>query len=164
LTGGIRTLERAGSIDGRPKDSHRQPFGDQRRFASAINLDGDVIGQKKLIVFLLDGIAKHEAGSDPFSRPEALAQSLLVKRAAFQHEREVRLLYFERSNVKHADGLYRCAIDPHDLIDQIMVDPRLSVDKANRLKGQIKKRTGFQGDIKRSLLYAPPSGFVVKIP
>jgi len=95
---------------------------------------------------------------------EALARSLLVKRTAFRHEREVRLLYLEKSNTKHAGGLYRCGVDPHDLIDQIMTDPRLPTREADALKAEIETTTGYRGEIKRSLLYAPPKGFVVKIP
>ena len=94
----------------------------------------------------------------------APARSLLVKRAAFSHEREVRVLYFEKDRVAHPDGLYRYQIDPHDLIDQIMIDPRLSLEEVEKLKGEIKSRTGYKGKIKRSLLYAPPKGFVVRIP
>src|SRR5690606_15047899 len=36
--------------------------------------------------------------------PEAIARSLLVKRNAYTHEREVRLIYIERSNEKHPKG------------------------------------------------------------
>jgi hypothetical protein len=97
--------------------------------------------------------------------PDALAQSLLVKRSAFQHEREVRLLYLEREpNVKHPKGLYRYNVDPHELIDQIMVDPRLPINKAEALMNEITQKTGFKGRLKRSLLYAPPKGFLIRIP
>jgi len=43
--------------------------------------------------------------------PATIARSLLVKRRAFLHEREVRLIYCEREPVKHTDGLYRYAVD-----------------------------------------------------
>jgi hypothetical protein len=97
--------------------------------------------------------------------PDTLASSLLVKRAAFSHEREVRLLYLEKeNNKKQEDGFYRYPVDPHDLIDQIMVDPRLPLKEAKDLIEEIRTTTGFRGGTKRSLLYAPPRGFVVKIP
>ena len=95
---------------------------------------------------------------------EASARSLLVKRWAFNHEREIRLLYFEKANTKHRGGLYRYGIDPHSLVDQIMVDPRLTADQASISIQRIRARTRFRGEIKRSLLYQPPKGFVVKIP
>jgi len=95
---------------------------------------------------------------------EAIARSLLVKRRAFKHEREIRLIYCERETVNHADDLYRYPVDPNTLVTQIMVDPRLPKAEADRLKGEIRNRTGFGGDIKRSLLYAPPKGFLIMMP
>jgi len=50
----------------------------------------------------------------------------------------------------------RYEVDPHHLITDIMVDPRLSLSAANQMKSQIRERTGFQGAIRRSLLYALP--------
>lgn len=94
----------------------------------------------------------------------ACARSLLVKRIAFRHEREVRLLYFERGPTKHAKGLYRYAIDPHDLIDQMMIDPRLTREEAETFKRDIRDKTGFEGTVKRSQLYRPPHGFVIDLP
>jgi hypothetical protein len=41
-----------------------------------------------------------------------------------------------------------------------MIDPRLKKERADRLKVAIREQTGFSGPIKRSLLYAPPKGFV----
>ena len=95
---------------------------------------------------------------------EALARSLLIKRSAFRHEREIRLLYLEKENVKHPDGLFRYAVDPHALIDQIMIDPRLTLCEAEAFKREIRAKTGFKGSIKRSLLYAPPKDFIIRIP
>lgn len=94
----------------------------------------------------------------------AFARSLLIKRLAFQHEREVRLLYFEKDKIKQTGGLFRYSVDPHALIDQIMTDPRLPQAKAVALKQEIEQKTSFRGPIKRSLLYAPPKGFVIRIP
>lgn len=91
----------------------------------------------------------------------ALAQNLLIKRKAFQHEKEVRLLYFERTKPK--SDLYSYTINPHSLIDQIMVDPRVPVAKVDAFKRKIRKKTGFNGDVVRSLLYAPPQGMIFPI-
>lgn len=94
--------------------------------------------------------------------PRSCAESLLVKRAAFKHEREVRLVYFERSNQKHPKGNFLYPI-AHGMIDQIMIDPRVSYDEFKVISEDIKQRSGFSGRILRSLLYAPPKGFVVRI-
>jgi hypothetical protein len=94
-------------------------------------------------------------------QPTSFAKTLLVKRPAFKHENEVRLIYMDKDK-KRDSNLYRYTIDPHDLIDQIMIDPRLTKDEADKVKDQIIKSTKFTGSIKRSLLYAPPEGMVFK--
>lgn len=94
--------------------------------------------------------------------PVALAKTLLVKRNAFTHEKEVRLLYLEKEDRPEQD-VFRYSIDPHAMIDQIMIDPRLSKHKVEALKQEIKGKTGFTGAIKRSLLYAPPKGMIFPI-
>lgn len=88
------------------------------------------------------------------SVPSHAARTLLVKRPAFRHEAEVRLLV--RSDGEHGDGLFRYNVDPHWLFDQLMLDPRLSLDEVERTKNQIREKTGWRGKILRSLLYAPP--------
>jgi hypothetical protein len=65
-----------------------------------------------------------------FSRgvtPVAVAKSLLIKRTAFQHEREVRLIYRNLSEEAFEGGRFRYPIDPEKLITQIMVAPHRSV-------------------------------------
>jgi len=80
------------------------------------------------------------------------ARTLLVKRPAFRHESEVRFLY--RGNI--TDELFKYPIDPHALIDQLMIDPRMSPAEYEATKAEIRRRAGYAGFIKRSLLYAPP--------
>ena len=92
----------------------------------------------------------------------ALAKTLLVKRKAFRHEREVRLLYSENEN-NPANDLFRYSVDPHSFIDQIMIDPRLPSTEVSNLKKEIKSKTGFTGKILRSRLYAPPTGMIFPI-
>lgn len=93
--------------------------------------------------------------------PEAyeLAKTLLIKRPAFKHENEVRLLYFEKENGK-PHSIYTYTIDPHALIDQIMIDPRVDYSEFQKIKADIKSKTEFKGRILRSLLYAPPKNMV----
>jgi len=96
---------------------------------------------------------------------QAIARSCLVKRNAYRHEREVRLIYIEHTNEKHANGIYKYDIDPHTLIDQVMIDPRVNYEKYTSLKTHLMKRTGLSDkQIKRSLLYRQPKGFIVEIP
>jgi hypothetical protein len=88
--------------------------------------------------------------------PLRFARSLLLKRHAFRHEREVRLLYFGDAKEQDHTDLYRYAVDPHAMITQIMADPNR--DRGNWLadKAAIQAATGFSGEIKRSKIYDPP--------
>lgn len=84
------------------------------------------------------------------------AENLLLKRHAFQHESEVRLIYFGKADQYDAKGLYRYAAAPHSMITQIMADPNR--DRTNWLgdKKRLQATTGFAGPIKRSKIYDPP--------
>ncbi len=87
------------------------------------------------------------------SKPSTVADSLLVKRPAFRHEREVRLLLV---SPRPGKPLFSYSLDPHTFVSQIMLDPRLDRSQADQLKEEIRSRTRFAGLVKRSLLYAPP--------
>lgn len=89
------------------------------------------------------------------------AETLFVKRPAFSHEKEIRLLYFEREYHDNPESLYRYQVNPHDLIDQIMIDPRLDRIEAAETKKDIINATSFEGSIKRSLLYAAPEKMII---
>lgn len=84
-----------------------------------------------------------------------LARTLLVKRPAFRHEREVRLLFTPHDFHRFGDDRLRYPAEPNVLIDQVMIDPRMDATEAANLKRQILA-AGFKGQVKRSLLYAPP--------
>ncbi len=90
-----------------------------------------------------------------------LASTLLVKRKAFSHEQEVRLLYYEPRDEQPM--LFQYHVDPHALVEGMVVDPRLSVDEATKFIEEIRKRTHFRGPITRSDLYAPPREFVLQL-
>ncbi len=79
--------------------------------------------------------------------PRSVASALLAKRPAFRHERELRVLRVDSRSSKSED-LLRYKVDPHHLITDIMVNPRLSLSAANQMKVQIRERTGFQGPIR----------------
>lgn len=86
----------------------------------------------------------------------SLAGSLLVKRRAFKHEAEVRLLYFGNSADHDESGLYRYNVDPHAMITQIMADPNRDRRNWADDKAMIAKETGFEGKISRSKIYDAP--------
>lgn len=99
-----------------------------------------------------------------FPMPEAIARSLLVKRRAYKHENEVRIIYFERDHRKHTNGVYSYELQPSNVIDQVMVDGRVSYEDFAPFKEEVVKLTGLPDkQIKRSLLYRKPDGFQVEI-
>lgn len=88
--------------------------------------------------------------------PAEQARTLLAKRRAFRHEREVRLIWVGATGT---DGglLARYTIAPNSVISQLMIDPRLERKKADHLREEVHHRTGFPKDkILRSLLYTLP--------
>lgn len=94
---------------------------------------------------------------------QELFASVLVKRPAFEHERELRVLYFDLEASDKGKELYSYAVDPHAVVTQLMLDPRLPREKAEVLKQDIRERTGFRGPILRSLLYAAPAPTVLDV-
>ncbi|HEY3897355.1 MAG TPA: hypothetical protein VGM54_02015 [Chthoniobacter sp.] len=90
---------------------------------------------------------------DSTGRGQAL--SLLVKRFAFRHEQEVRLIYNDTEE-KQSGGLFRASIDPLTLFDEMVFDPRMLPARTARLKNEFQKR-GFVGKITTSSLYQRPS-------
>jgi len=106
------------------------------------------------------GILRSEGGALSM---KLFAKTLLIKRPAFKHEREVRLI-FRPHNAAHASNdMFSYLVNPHELIDQIMIDPRMPESDARVLKQEIASRTGFKGRILRSLLYAPPSSWTIQV-
>lgn len=87
--------------------------------------------------------------------------SLLIKRNAFKHENEVRLLYYSWTCENYSDILHKYSFDPHKLISQIVVDPIRSDSEFQVLKKIIRTATGYEGLIKRSLLYTLPKDIVL---
>jgi hypothetical protein len=85
---------------------------------------------------------------------QKIFESLLIKRTAFRYENEVRLLYFALDKLENDKFCY--AIDPRDLIEQVMLNPWTSVSSFTAIKDEIARETGLdEKKILRSLLYAP---------
>lgn len=97
-----------------------------------------------------------QSGGQLVLSPQGFASHLLLKRRAFKHEGEVRLLYFGDAKDYDAAGLYRYAVDPHAMITQIMADPNRDRATWTADKAALQKATGFTGSIKRSKIYDPP--------
>lgn len=103
-------------------------------------------------------LAKYMAGGTA----KNLAKTLLFKRNAFEHEKEIRLIYFGL----HRDAkkeIYQYKIDPHELIESVAVDPRASNQLVDVYKHYLRNIIEFKGDIIRSKLYNPPKDLIYEL-
>jgi len=91
-----------------------------------------------------------------------LAKSLLFKRSAFSHEREVRLLYFDHEDMVKGN-VFSFKINPHDLIETVLVDPRATEQTVDLYKYYLKNQLNFKGRVKRSVLYDPPKELTIEL-
>jgi len=107
--------------------------------------------------------AKNTFESDGGVRFGSLFKSLLIKRRAFKHENEVRLMFLDWAETAGLEKIYKYRIDPHKLISQMMIDPRVSYTDFKKIESTIRDKTGYQGDIKRSLLYRLPEDLTINI-
>ncbi|MDO3510226.1 DUF2971 domain-containing protein [Ralstonia pseudosolanacearum] len=112
--------------------------------------DVEYLPQKELNQRLLD---LAETLKESFT-PATAANSLQWKRRAFEHEREVRLIAYRKEVSANPQSGLRIKIDPHELIDDILIDPRAPSEFVDAFKFYLKNKIGFQGEVGRSLLYA----------
>lgn len=89
------------------------------------------------------------------------AESLLYKRNEFRHESEVRLIYSGRDD-DCKDDFFPFTIDPNDLFEKVMFDPRMEATQVVENKKKIRAH-GFSGRVTQSLLYRAPKGLVFKL-
>lgn len=84
-------------------------------------------------------------------RGENRAQSLLLKRKAFSHEDEVRLIWVENSH-REFEKAMTVNVIPNDFIDEVTFDPRLRTFEL-RERMQSAKALGYEGKFADSGLY-----------
>ena len=82
-----------------------------------------------------------------------IAESLLYKRKAFQHENEVRLIYLGQDGLRQED-IFKFDIEPTELFDVLLFDPRINPYLKKAYKSQILKKGKFE--FRRSSLYEAP--------
>lgn len=80
--------------------------------------------------------------------------SLLLKRTAFQHEREVRLIFHDTQDSK--DQVVYCPIDPNSIFETLLFDPRMD-SKTVATFSWVLKEIGFNNKVSQSELYNAPS-------
>ena len=86
-----------------------------------------------------------------------VAKSLLYKRREFSHEKEVRLIYTEGTG-----AIYSFDIDPNDIIEEIVFDPRLDKRLFEAYKHAVALY-GYSNRVDQSSLYKPPPELLVRL-
>lgn len=104
-------------------------------------------------VMLLQEIANAvgKVGLDVFDHPGNRAKLLLMKREAFAHEVEVRLMVI-RHKSDSSDVVFRIWIDPNTVFDEITFDPRLEIFERKERESLISG-LGYTGQFRESSLY-----------
>lgn len=78
------------------------------------------------------------------------AQSLLLKRLAYRHESEVRIVVLSKSQTD--DKLFNLNIDPNKLFERVKFDPRLVTSERLEREKQAKE-LGYHNDFEQSFEY-----------
>ena len=86
---------------------------------------------------------------------DGFAKLLCVKREAFAHEREVRMLYCDGDQKRGNKGAFLYPLDPNTVFELLEVDPRLTVHGANVIIEGLKT-LGLSIPMTRSTLYDTP--------
>ena len=103
-----------------------------------------------------------DANDGNFSLSEKFAEAYMVKRNAFRHEKEVRLIYSGTLDISDDTRFFEYDVEPNVLFDQIMFHPKLTPSE-HKTKSTHIRNLGFSGKIKESVLYKEPKGFVFHI-
>lgn len=83
-----------------------------------------------------------------------MAELMLLKRDAFEHENEVRLIYVETRKIPPSDRV-TCQIAPNEVFDSVKFDPRLAIFERNE-RERSATGLGYTGKFETSSLYTAP--------
>lgn len=81
------------------------------------------------------------------------ARTLCFKRMQFNYEREVRLIYNSQGGIE--GDFFHVPVDPNDLFDEVVFDPRMNQEEFEKNKATISE-LGFTKKIIQSGLYKIP--------
>lgn len=79
--------------------------------------------------------------------------SMFIKRKVFEAENEIRVILSGMNEMEST--VFKVNVDPNCLISSIMLDPRLSSEKADTFK-KIISQLGYSGEINQSSLFENP--------
>lgn len=86
------------------------------------------------------------------------AEPLFMKRKAFDHERETRVVVYDSSCLDNGDTKgVTVEIEPFDVITSIWIDPRAPQPVVDAYTYYLKEKLEFPGTVKKSGLYLVPS-------
>lgn len=108
------------------------------------------MAQPKLLQVIANTVDRF--GKNAFDQPSNLANLALLKRDAFSHESEVRLIFIGDKNEPGTKSI-KVQIDPNALFDEVTFDPRLEIFE-RRERESVAKNLGYTGNIVESYLYA----------
>ncbi len=91
------------------------------------------------------------------------ANALLLKRSAFDHEAEVRVIVNDRSATDNSTPrpFVRVPVDPHALVESIFFDPRADDAFERICRYYLREALMFKGTIGKSALYSARDQVVV---
>ncbi|TWF33815.1 DUF2971 family protein [Chitinophaga polysaccharea] len=90
------------------------------------------------------------------SSAKGIATTVLVKRKEFTHEKEIRLVYIaDKNNYDITQGTYQYEVNPTDLFDELLFDPRFDDKIFEVIKAELIA-CGFTKPIQKSILYQAP--------
>jgi len=92
---------------------------------------------------------------------DMFAKLLCIKREAFQHEQEVRLLFQDIDPKRGENKLFKYGLDANVVFEEAVLDPRLKNSDAISLESKLRS-AGCTLPIRQSTLYQAPH-FVIPI-
>ena len=93
---------------------------------------------------------------------QSRAKLMLMKRKEFEHEAEVRLIYVEERQLEKEESLIRVQIEPNEVFDELMYDPRLSLDERRR-RQCVAQDLGYKGKFFEPLTYQRKTALIVVV-
>jgi len=99
----------------------------------------------------LSNLQKFDEKTDRFA-----LDPLFLKRNAFSHETEWRAAIYCSDGPKEKEDGLRVPVDPRDLFDNILLDPRAPGELVAAFEFYFKEKLGFPKHVGRSKLYEQP--------
>jgi hypothetical protein len=117
------------------------------------------MSQDALFQKISDAVGQY--GKNVFDQPNNLVKLALLKREAFSHESEVRLIFISDNSTPGTQSI-RVKIEPNILFDEVTFDPRLETFERKEREA-LAKNLGYTGNIVESYLYQRPE-LVIRLP